>query len=265
MDQQRVLHSGCLVSGVRTPPVRRNSKLASLGRIFKPWKWRKKKNEKLKPPASECDVTLVLPAGCEHQLVSESFREWGQSRLYLQIGSHVFHFEHNQWTSFINVCAFQAWRRRQLHDRRRMTSWGGAPGRRRQVQTERWTQRTRTHATPGWSQFTCSACCVDSPLSSPPLSCESDLACGGHSEDPDTPIQSDSEERDEHVAPLASNSEDLGSDLEASTGKALISDLKVLLSCSIFSFLADLQRQSSKKKKKSHGTLHTACISLRNG
>lgn len=54
MDQQRALHSGCLVSGVRTPPVRRNSKLASLGRIFKPWKWRKKKNEKLKPSASEC-------------------------------------------------------------------------------------------------------------------------------------------------------------------------------------------------------------------
>ncbi|KAM9813806.1 phosphatase and actin regulator 3b [Neosynchiropus ocellatus] len=53
MDQQRALHSGCLVSGVRTPPVRRNSKLASLGRIFKPWKWRKKKNEKLKPSTSK--------------------------------------------------------------------------------------------------------------------------------------------------------------------------------------------------------------------
>ncbi|XP_048111702.1 phosphatase and actin regulator 3b isoform X1 [Alosa alosa] len=48
MDQQRALQSGCLVTGVRTPPVRRNSKLASLGRIFKPWKWRKKKTEKLK-------------------------------------------------------------------------------------------------------------------------------------------------------------------------------------------------------------------------
>ncbi|KAM6928402.1 phosphatase and actin regulator 3b [Xenentodon cancila] len=47
MDQQRVLHTG-----VRTPPVRRNSKLASLGRIFKPWKWRKKKNEKMKPSAT---------------------------------------------------------------------------------------------------------------------------------------------------------------------------------------------------------------------
>lgn len=60
MDQQRVLHSGCLVSGVRTPPVRRNSKLASLGRIFKPWKWRKKKNEKLKPAASECYIKNTM-------------------------------------------------------------------------------------------------------------------------------------------------------------------------------------------------------------
>ncbi|XP_063071841.1 phosphatase and actin regulator 3b [Engraulis encrasicolus] len=48
MDQQRGLQPGCLVTGVRTPPIRRNSKLASLGRIFKPWKWRKKKTEKLK-------------------------------------------------------------------------------------------------------------------------------------------------------------------------------------------------------------------------
>ncbi|TKS71101.1 Phosphatase and actin regulator 3 [Collichthys lucidus] len=107
MDQQRVLHSGCLVSGVRTPPVRRNSKLASLGRIFKPWKWRKKKNEKLKPTA------------------------------------------------------------------------------------------------------------------------KSDLACGGNSEDPDTPTHSDGEERDEEpVAPLASSSEDLGSDLEASTVQDMTEDSK---------------------------------------
>ncbi|KAJ0036904.1 hypothetical protein NQD34_005581, partial [Periophthalmus magnuspinnatus] len=47
-DQQRVLRTGCLVTGVHTPPIRRNSKLATLGRLFKPWKWRKKKNEKLK-------------------------------------------------------------------------------------------------------------------------------------------------------------------------------------------------------------------------
>uniref|UniRef100_A0A8D0DQN9 Phosphatase and actin regulator n=1 Tax=Salvator merianae TaxID=96440 RepID=A0A8D0DQN9_SALMN len=48
MDQSSAVRSEYLVSGIRTPPVRRNSKLATLGRIFKPWKWRKKKNEKLK-------------------------------------------------------------------------------------------------------------------------------------------------------------------------------------------------------------------------
>ncbi|XP_067096570.1 phosphatase and actin regulator 3a [Osmerus mordax] len=64
MDQQRVLRTGCLVSGVHTPPIRRNSKLASLGRIFKPWKWRKKKNEKLKQ--SSTDVALCSSLYCHH-------------------------------------------------------------------------------------------------------------------------------------------------------------------------------------------------------
>ncbi|XP_030623667.1 phosphatase and actin regulator 3a [Chanos chanos] len=57
MDQQRVLCSSCLVTGVHTPPIRRNSKLATLGRIFRPWKWRKKKNEKMKQ--SSTDVALA--------------------------------------------------------------------------------------------------------------------------------------------------------------------------------------------------------------
>uniref|UniRef100_A0A3P9KXL6 Phosphatase and actin regulator n=1 Tax=Oryzias latipes TaxID=8090 RepID=A0A3P9KXL6_ORYLA len=59
VDQQRVLRTGCLVSGVHTPPIRRNSKLASLGRIFKPWKWRKKKNEKLKQSSTGTVFGLI--------------------------------------------------------------------------------------------------------------------------------------------------------------------------------------------------------------
>lgn len=59
VDQQRVLRSGCLVTGVHTPPIRRNSKLASLGRIFKPWKWRKKKNEKLKQSSTGTQHAVV--------------------------------------------------------------------------------------------------------------------------------------------------------------------------------------------------------------
>ncbi|TNN87730.1 Phosphatase and actin regulator 3 [Liparis tanakae] len=61
MDQQRVLRTGCLVTGVHTPPIRRNSKLATLGRIFKPWKWRKKKNEKLK----QSSTVAAPPQDCE--------------------------------------------------------------------------------------------------------------------------------------------------------------------------------------------------------
>ncbi|XP_054472952.1 phosphatase and actin regulator 3b isoform X2 [Anoplopoma fimbria] len=134
MDQQRALHSGCLVSGVRTPPVRRNSKLASLGRIFKPWKWRKKKNEKLKPPAT------------------------GEKKAAA----------------------------RQKRD-------------------------DLVRRNPGETET------------------ESDLACGGNSEDPDTPTQSDAEDRDEEpVAPLASTSEDLGSDLEASTVQDVTEDSKTV-------------------------------------
>ncbi|MEQ2229856.1 hypothetical protein ILYODFUR_023209 [Ilyodon furcidens] len=133
MDQQRALHSGCLVSGVRTPPIRRNSKLASLGRIFKPWKWRKKKSEKPKPPGAEKKAAVRQK---RDELVRRSPRE---------------------------------------------------------------------------------------------METDSDLACGGNGEDPDTPTQSDGEDRDEeHVAPLASATEDLGSDLESSAVQDVAEDLKAV-------------------------------------
>uniref|UniRef100_A0A1A8LFT2 Phosphatase and actin regulator n=1 Tax=Nothobranchius pienaari TaxID=704102 RepID=A0A1A8LFT2_9TELE len=132
MDQQRALHSGCVVSGVRTPPVRRNSKLASLGRIFKPWKWRKKKNEKPKPSATAEKKAAVRQKKDDHV-------------------------------------------------------------RRNPEETE----------------------------------AESDQACGGDGEDPDTPTQSDGEDRDEEpVAPLASTNEDLGSDLDSSTVQDVAEDSK---------------------------------------
>ncbi|KAK1801503.1 hypothetical protein P4O66_004565 [Electrophorus voltai] len=57
MEPERVLRSSCLVSGVHTPPIRHHSKLATLGRLFRPWKWRKKKHEKMKQ--SSTDVALA--------------------------------------------------------------------------------------------------------------------------------------------------------------------------------------------------------------
>ncbi|KYO42016.1 phosphatase and actin regulator 3 isoform X1 [Alligator mississippiensis] len=63
MEQSPAMRSDYLVSGIRTPPVRRNSKLATLGRIFKPWKWRKKKNEKLKQTSAVLEKKITARQG----------------------------------------------------------------------------------------------------------------------------------------------------------------------------------------------------------
>ncbi|XP_060086692.1 phosphatase and actin regulator 3 isoform X2 [Heteronotia binoei] len=71
MDQSPAVRSEYLVSGIRTPPVRRNSKLATLGRIFKPWKWRKKKNEKLKQTSADSEVKACPADGATRAMLSD--------------------------------------------------------------------------------------------------------------------------------------------------------------------------------------------------
>ncbi|XP_010882472.3 phosphatase and actin regulator 1 isoform X2 [Esox lucius] len=48
VERLSAMRSESLVPGTHTPPIRRRSKFATLGRLFKPWKWRKKKSEKFK-------------------------------------------------------------------------------------------------------------------------------------------------------------------------------------------------------------------------
>ncbi|XP_059263315.1 phosphatase and actin regulator 3 isoform X3 [Mustela nigripes] len=74
MDQAPPARSEYLVSGIRTPPVRRNSRLATLGRIFKPWKWRKKKNEKLKQTTSALEKKMAGRQGRE-ELIKKGLLE----------------------------------------------------------------------------------------------------------------------------------------------------------------------------------------------
>uniref|UniRef100_A0A8C2QC18 Phosphatase and actin regulator n=1 Tax=Cricetulus griseus TaxID=10029 RepID=A0A8C2QC18_CRIGR len=74
MDQTPPARSEPLISGIRTPPVRRNSKLATLGRIFKPWKWRKKKNEKLKQTTSALEKKMAGRHGRE-ELIKQGLLE----------------------------------------------------------------------------------------------------------------------------------------------------------------------------------------------
>ncbi|XP_073931144.1 phosphatase and actin regulator 3 isoform X2 [Castor canadensis] len=74
MDQGPPARSEYQVSGIRTPPVRRNSRLATLGRIFKPWKWRKKKNEKLKQTTSALEKKMAGRQGRE-ELIKQGLLE----------------------------------------------------------------------------------------------------------------------------------------------------------------------------------------------
>ncbi|XP_048354102.1 phosphatase and actin regulator 3 isoform X2 [Sphaerodactylus townsendi] len=71
MDPPPAVRSEYLVSGIRTPPIRRNSKLATLGRIFKPWKWRKKKNEKLKQTSADSEVKACTADGATRAMLSD--------------------------------------------------------------------------------------------------------------------------------------------------------------------------------------------------
>ncbi|KAM6948589.1 phosphatase and actin regulator 1-like isoform 2-T3 [Aplochiton taeniatus] len=48
VERLAAMRSESLVPGPHTPPARRRSKFATLGRLLKPWKWRKKKSEKFK-------------------------------------------------------------------------------------------------------------------------------------------------------------------------------------------------------------------------
>nr|XP_020457627.1 phosphatase and actin regulator 1-like isoform X2 [Monopterus albus] len=48
VERLAAMRSDSLVPGTHTPPIRRRSRFATLGRLFKPWKWRKKKSEKFK-------------------------------------------------------------------------------------------------------------------------------------------------------------------------------------------------------------------------
>ncbi|KAM8775565.1 phosphatase and actin regulator 3 isoform 1-T1 [Rhynchonycteris naso] len=86
MDSTPPVRSEYLVSGIRTPPVRRNSKLATLGRIFKPWKWRKKKNEKLKQTTSALEKKMAGRQGRE-ELIKKGLLEMVEQDAESKVGN----------------------------------------------------------------------------------------------------------------------------------------------------------------------------------
>ncbi|KAJ0058823.1 hypothetical protein NL108_000524, partial [Boleophthalmus pectinirostris] len=54
------MRSEAMLTGTHTPPIRRRSKFASLGRLLKPWKWRKKKSEKFKQTSAALERKMSM-------------------------------------------------------------------------------------------------------------------------------------------------------------------------------------------------------------
>ncbi|XP_053738448.1 phosphatase and actin regulator 1-like isoform X2 [Synchiropus splendidus] len=60
VERLAVMRSESLVSGAHTPPIRCQSKFANLGRLLKPWKWRKKKSEKFKQTSAALERKMSM-------------------------------------------------------------------------------------------------------------------------------------------------------------------------------------------------------------
>ncbi|XP_029929610.1 phosphatase and actin regulator 1-like isoform X4 [Myripristis murdjan] len=60
VERLAAMRSESLVPGTHTPPIRRRSKFATLGRLLKPWKWRKKKSEKFKQTSAALERKMSM-------------------------------------------------------------------------------------------------------------------------------------------------------------------------------------------------------------
>ncbi|XP_041941142.1 phosphatase and actin regulator 1-like isoform X1 [Alosa sapidissima] len=60
VERLSAMRSESLVPGTHTPPIRRRSKFATIGRLFKPWKWRKKKSEKFKQTSAALERKMSM-------------------------------------------------------------------------------------------------------------------------------------------------------------------------------------------------------------
>ncbi|KAG5275627.1 hypothetical protein AALO_G00122520 [Alosa alosa] len=64
-ERLAALRSDSLVPGTHTPPIRRRGKLATLGRLFKPWTWRRKRNDKFQQNSAALERKMSMRASRE--------------------------------------------------------------------------------------------------------------------------------------------------------------------------------------------------------
>ncbi|XP_078226335.1 phosphatase and actin regulator 2 isoform X8 [Callithrix jacchus] len=78
LDKASIANSDGPTTGSQTPPFKRKGKLSTIGKIFKPWKWRKKKtSDKFRETSADGDVTVNFENSNGHMIPigEESTRE----------------------------------------------------------------------------------------------------------------------------------------------------------------------------------------------
>ncbi|MBZ3875248.1 Phosphatase and actin regulator 2, partial [Sciurus carolinensis] len=78
LDKASIANSDGPTAGSQTPPFKRKGKLSTIGKIFKPWKWRKKKtSDKFRETSADGDVTVNFENSNGHMIPigEESIRE----------------------------------------------------------------------------------------------------------------------------------------------------------------------------------------------
>ncbi|XP_060538087.1 phosphatase and actin regulator 1 isoform X3 [Pantherophis guttatus] len=91
VERLAAMRSDSLVPGTHTPPIRRRSKFANLGRLFKPWKWRKKKSEKFKHTSAALERKISMRQSREELIkrgvLKEIFDKDGELSIQNEEGS----------------------------------------------------------------------------------------------------------------------------------------------------------------------------------
>ncbi|KAJ7419169.1 Phosphatase and actin regulator 2 [Willisornis vidua] len=69
LDKASIANSEGPAPGSQTPPFKRKGKLSNIGKIFKPWKWRKKKtSDKFRETSADGDVTVNFETSNGHTI-----------------------------------------------------------------------------------------------------------------------------------------------------------------------------------------------------
>ncbi|XP_017579253.1 phosphatase and actin regulator 1 isoform X3 [Pygocentrus nattereri] len=88
-ERLAAMRSDSLVPGTHTPPIRRRSKLATLGRLFKPWKWRKKKSDKFKQTSAVLERKMSTRQSREELIKRGVLKEVNEKEEVTVDGGHV--------------------------------------------------------------------------------------------------------------------------------------------------------------------------------